>query len=172
MRETSWVVLELSSKGEDEAINGTLKSRIVYETSFTEDDIYIPIIKQSYQDPIWLMEGYIFIKSGYGAIEYYSLKQCGLVRDIVSQLDSRTGLMSMGVIPDSDLKRMVKQVDNLGGSFKQGDWVRLKSGPFKGFEGEVVMTWREDDVRMYAIHLSFRSVEILHTIDCLSIEGA
>ena len=66
---------------------------------------------------------------------------------------------------------MVRQVDNLGGSFKQGDWVRLKSGPFKSFEGEVVMTWREGDVRMYAIHLSFRSVEIIHTIDCLSIEG-
>ena len=171
MRETSWVVLELSTKGEDEALKGSLKDRIVSNTAFTVDDVYIPLMVQRYHKPIWLMEGYIFIKSGYGAVEYYSLKQSGLVRDIISQLDTRTGLMSMGGVPDSDLKKMVKQVDNLGGSFKQGDWVRLKSGPFKSFEGEVVMTWRDGDVRMYAVHLSFRSVEIVHTIDCLSIEG-
>jgi transcription antitermination factor NusG len=171
MRETSWVVLELSTKGEEEALRGSLKDIIVSKTSFKADDIYIPLMVQRYHEPIWLMEGYIFIKSGYGAVEYYNLKQHRLVKSIISQLDTRTGLMSMGVIPDSDLKKMVKQVDNLGGSFKQGDLVRLKSGPFKGFDGEVVMTWREEDVRMYAIHLPFRSVEIIHIIDCLSIEG-
>ena len=172
MRDISWVVLELSSKGEEEALKGTLKKRILSSTSFREDDIYIPLMVQRYHEPIWLMEGYIFIKSGFGADQYYSLKQDGLVRVIISQLDTRTGLMSIGVIPDSELKRMVKQVDNLGGSFKQGDKVRVKSGPFKNFEGDVVLTWRDGDVRMYCIHLSFRSVEIIHTIDCLSIEGA
>lgn len=172
MREKSWVVLELSSKGEEEALKGTLKKRVTSSTSFKEDDIYIPLMVQTYHEPIWLMEGYIFIKSGYGADEYYSLKREGLVRVIISKLDTRTGLMSIGVIPDAELKRMVKQVDNLGGSFKKGDFVRIKSGPFKNFEGEVISTWRDGDVRMYCVYLSFRSVEIIHTIDCLSIEGA
>lgn len=172
MRETSWVVLELSSKGEDEAINGTLKSRIVYETSFTEDDIYIPIIKQSYQEPIWLMEGYIFIKCGYGASDYYRLKQVGLVFNIISQIDENSKMISKGVISDKQLKHMIKRADNLGGSFKCGDRVRIKAGPFKGFDGEVLLTWRNEEIRMYSIRLNFRSVEILYTIDCLSVEGA
>ena len=172
MREISWVVLELSSKGEDEAMRGLLKKQVLNSTSFTEDDIYIPLMIQRYNEPIWLLEGYIFIKSGYSADEYYSLKRIGLVRDIVSQMDTKSGLMSMGVIPDSELKRMVKKVDSLGGSFKEGDFIRIKSGPFKGFEGEVVSTWLDNDVRMFSVHLKFRSVEIIHTIDCLSIEGA
>ena len=65
MKETSWVVLELSSRGEEEAVQDTLKVRILSATSFNEDDIYIPLMRQKYHDPIWLMEGYIFIKSGY-----------------------------------------------------------------------------------------------------------
>ena len=160
MKETSWVVLELSSKGEDEAINGTLKSRIVYETSFTEDDIYIPIIKQKYHDPIWLMEGYIFIKCGYGASDYYRLKQSGLVFNIISEIDEDSRMISKGVISDKQLKHMIKRADNLGGSFKAGDIVKVKSGPFSGFEGEVLLTWRDEDIRMYSIRLTFRSVEI------------
>ena len=172
MRDISWVVLELSSKGEEEALKGTLKKRITDSTSFKEDDIYIPLMVQRYHDPIWLMEGYIFIKNGYGAYDYYILKQKGYVRKIVSQVDEKSGMISKGVVPDHELKKMVKQVDNLGGSFKAGDLVRIKNGPFKDFEGEVETSWRDGDVRMYAIHLTFRSVEILHTIDCLSIEGA
>ena len=66
---------------------------------------------------------------------------------------------------------MIKRADNLGGSFKCGDEVRVKAGPFKGFEGEVLLTWRNEDIRMYSIRLNFRSVEILYTIDCLSVEG-
>jgi transcription antitermination factor NusG len=172
MREISWVVLELSSKGEDEAMRGLLKKQVLNSTSFTEDDIYIPLMVQRYSEPIWLLEGYIFIKSGYSANEYYILKRKGLVREIISQMDMKSGLMSIGVIPDSELKRMVKKIDSLGGSFKEGDFVRIKAGPFKGFEGEVISTWLDNDVRMFSIHLDFRSVEIIHTIDCLSIEGA
>ena len=172
MREISWVVLELSSKGEEEALKGVLKNHILSNSTFVDDDIYIPLMKQMYQDPIWLMEGYIFIKSGYGASEYYGLKQIGVARSIISKIDHRTGLISKGVVPDSELKQMVKQVDNLGGSFKPGDQVSIKAGPFKGFTGKVIITWRNKDLRMYSIHLDFRSVEILLSIDCLSIEGA
>ena len=171
MREPSWVVLELSTKGEEEALKGLLKKRILSSTSFVDDDIYIPLINQPYHDPIWLMEGYMFIKCGYGASEYYSLKQQGYVSNIISKIDPCSGMISKGVIADRELKAMVKKVDNLGGSFKAGDEVKIKAGPFKGFDGKVIFTWRNDDLRMYSIHLNFRSVEILLSLDCLSIEG-
>jgi hypothetical protein len=171
MRETEWVVLELSTKGEEEALKGTLKKRIIADTSFTDCDIYIPLMRQAYGDPIWLMEGYIFIKCGYGASEYYNLKQGPVIRSIISKYDTQSGMISIGVIPDSELKRMIKRVDSLGGSFKPEDIVRIKSGPFVGFEGEILTTWIAEGMRMYSIHLIFRSVDVLLSVDCLSVEG-
>ena len=170
MKQISWVVLELSSKGEEEALKGSLKERIVSDTAFVSDDIYIPLMIRKDCEPIWLMEGYIFIKSGYGNSEYYQLKHKHLVKNIVSTYH-QSGMFSLGVISDKELKRMIKQVDNLGGSFKQGDEIRIKKGAFSGFEGPVVMTWYQDDIRMYSVHLKFRSVELLLTVDGLSVEG-
>lgn len=171
MQETEWVVLELSSKGEEEALLGSLKKKIISCTIFSDSDIYIPIIRQSYGNPIWLMEGYIFIKCGYSASEYYSLKRKSLVRNIISQYDQRSGMISIGVIPNHELKKMLKKVDNLGGSFKPKDLVRIKDGPFIGFEGEVTSTWIVDGVRMFSIFLTFRSVELLLSVSCLAVEG-
>lgn len=172
LREVSWVILELSSKGEEEAVNGTLKKRISSITKFEDSDIYIPILRQSYSDPIWLMEGYMFIKCGFPSNDYYELKRLHLVRNIISEIDTRSGMISIGVIPDSEFKKMIDQVDKLGGSFKPKDKVRIKAGSFEGFEGEVIETWIDDGLRMYSIHLTFRSVDILLTVDGLSVEGA
>jgi transcription antitermination factor NusG len=172
MRETEWVVLELSTKGEEEALVGKLKSRIISSTCFKDSDVYIPIIRQPYGKPIWLMEGYIFIKCGYGATEYYSLKQNKLIKSIISQYDTQSGMISIGVIPDSELKLMLKKVDDLGGSFKPKDIVRLKEGAFEGFEGEIITTWvLKDGMRMYSVFLTFRSVDLLLSVTCLSVEG-
>jgi transcription antitermination factor NusG len=171
MRDTSWVVLEISSAGEEEALAGNLKKRITSSTSFQESDIYIPLLKRTLCDPIWLMEGYFFIKSGYSNSEYYQLKHKRLVKNVISQIDNRTGMISIGVVSDRELKQMVKRIDDLGGSFKPDELVKIKEGPFSGFEGKVILTWMQNDVRMYSLQLSFRSVVILFTIDCLSVEG-
>lgn len=170
-RDISWVILELSSKGEEEAVKGTLKKHITSMTSFEDSDIYIPIMRQSYSGPIWLMEGYIFIKCGYPSNDYYEPKRKGLVKNIISEIDERSGMISIGVISNSEFQKMIAQVDNLGGSFKPQDKVLIKSGAFESFEGEVVDTWMADGLRMYSIHLIFRSVDILLTVDSLSVEG-
>ncbi len=172
LREVSWVILELSSRGEEEAVRGTLKKCVTEHTKFEDSDIYIPILRQSYSEPIWLMEGYMFIKCGFPSNDYYELKRKYLVKNIISEIDERSGMISIGVITDSEFKKMIDQVDKLGGSFKPKDMVRIKSGAFEGFEGEVVETWIVDGLRRYSIHLMFRSVEILLTVDGLSVEGA
>lgn len=171
LREISWVILELSSKGEEEAVKGTLKSRISGMTSFEDSDIYIPLLRQSYSDPIWLMEGYMFIKCGFPSNDYYELKRKSLVKKIISEIDQRSGMISIGVIPNSEFKKMIDQVDKLGGSFKPGDRIRIKAGSFESFEGDVIETWVDEGLRMYSVYLIFRSVDILLTIDGLSVEG-
>jgi transcription antitermination factor NusG len=170
-REASWVILELSPKGEEEALKGKLKSRITSCYIFEESDIYIPLLRQTYSEPIWLMEGYIFIKCGYPSNDYYQLKRDNLVKNIISEIDERSGMISIGVVSDSDFKKMINQVDKLGGSFKTQDQVRIKAGCFRGFEGEIMDTWLCDGLRMYSVHLTFRSVDILLTVDGISVEG-
>jgi transcription antitermination factor NusG len=170
MREKSWVVIEITSKGEEEARQGTLKKLLISFSKFKEEDIYVPIIRYG-KKPLWLMEGYIFIRSGFGASDYYDLKRSGLVKDIISKIDSQTGLISKGVVSDKELRSMIQRADELGGNFEVGQQVKILSGSFQNMEGEVVSKWHNGEVRMYAILLSFRSVEIITTVDCLSLEG-
>ena len=60
----SWVILELSNKGEDEAKNGTLSKILSELGGFSLSDIYIPIVNVGTKEPLFLIEGYIFIKTG------------------------------------------------------------------------------------------------------------
>ena len=107
----SWVVLEITSRGEEEAKKGDLKRLLAKEGPFKLEDIYIPIIRYGIK-PLWLMEGYIFIRSGFSARDYYQLKRTHLVSNIVSQIDPSTGLISKGVITDRQLKEMLKGLMN------------------------------------------------------------
>ena len=171
MYEPSWVVLEISSRGEEEAKAGVLKKLIVNISNFVESDIYIPIITQG-GESLWLMEGYIFIKSGYGVSEYYDLKNSPYINSIVSEIDEKTGLISKGVIKESQLKALIKKADDLGGSFQAGDSVKIKKGDFEGFSAEVMSDWKtSDNIRMYTLLITLRSVEIILTIDSISLEG-
>lgn len=166
----SWVVLEITSKGEEEAKSGLLKQKIVQEGPFKAEDVYIPIIRHGIK-PLWLMEGYIFIKSGYGARDYYNLKSTHLISNILSEFDPRSGLISKGVITDQQLKDMLKKADELGGNFQIGDKVTILEGDLHGLEGEVLDQWHEGGLRKYAILVKYRSVEIVIKKDGLSIEG-
>lgn len=170
MKEDSWVILEISSKGEKEARAGTLVDRIRECSSFKKEDIFVPLIRGGVK-PLWLMEGYIFIKSGYSASEYYDLKRTYLINRVLSQVDAKTGLISKGVIKSSELEEMIKKADDLGGKFELGSEVSLIDGSFKGFEGVLVDSWKENNLRYYSVLIKMRSVEILTKVSCLSIEG-
>jgi transcription antitermination factor NusG len=166
----SWVVMEFSPKGEAEALQGTLVKRIMSITPISKEDIFIPLIRGG-RKPLWLMEGYLFIKSGYSTNDYYALKRDYLVSKILSEIDTKTGLISKGVVPNKELQEMIKKADNLGGSYKVGDWVEIKAGELSGFEGEVVDVWHDGTLRHYTILIKMRSVEVLTKVDCLSLEG-
>ena len=166
----SWVVLEITSKGEKEARQGTLIPKLLEDSPFKKEDIFVPLIRGGAR-PLWLMEGYVFIKSGYSTDSYYNLKRTYLIRTVLSQVDPKTGLISTGVISDRELKEMIKKADELGGHHEVGSVVSIVEGPFQGFEGEVVDSWKEDNIRQYSILIKMRSVEILTKVSCLSLEG-
>ena len=170
MRSESWVILEITSKGEEAVEQGTLKRSLLEVSPFKEGDIFIPIVKHGGK-PVWVMEGYIFIKSGYGASDYFDLRRTYLIRNVVSQIDESTGLISKGVISTRDLNSMLKRADELGARFDFGDKVAIKDGEFKGFEATVLDLFEKDSLMMYSLLIDMRSVEIIISADCLSVES-
>lgn len=171
MRETTWVILEITPKGEEEARCGRLRRLISNRSNIAESDIYIPLIRAG-RDPVFLMEGYIFIKSGYPASEYVSLKRTPWISNLLAKIDQSTGMISSGTVKDSQLKQMLKRADDLGGKFKAGDEVEIKGGEMKGFNGVIMDSWvNEEGLRHYGVLVELRSVEIIVSVDCLSVEG-
>ena len=171
MRLDSWVILEISGKGEEAAEQGILEDVLVEKSSFKRTDIFVPIIQHGGK-LVWMMEGYIFIKSGYSASYYFDLKRSGLIRGVVSQIDPNTGLISKGVISNRDLNQMLKKADSLGAKFHVGDSVKIKEGEFVGFVATVLDLFEKDNLRMYTLLIDMRSVEIITSTDCLSLERA
>lgn len=167
---SSWVILEISPKGEEAANLGLLKDMLLEKSPFKESDIFIPIVRHGSRS-IWMMEGYVFIKSGYSTSDYYDLKRTYLISNIVSRVDKRTGLISIGVIDAKDLNSMLKKADELGAKFDVGDKIKIIEGDFKGFEAEVVNLFKKDNLRMYTLLIKMRSVEIITSANCLSVEA-
>ena len=171
MREKAWVTIEITPRGEEEARAGRLRSLLAGRSSIDEEDIYVPIIRSG-KDPIFLLEGYIFIRTGYPTSEYVHLKRTPWVSGLLAKIDPRTGLISSGVVKDKDLKAMIKRADNMGGKFQIGDDVEIKSGDMKGFSAKVMDWWvSEDGLRNYTLLIKMRSVEVILSVDCLSLEG-
>lgn len=171
MREKAWVTIEITPRGEEEARTGRLRSLLAGRSSIDEEDIYVPIIRSG-KDPIFLLEGYIFIRTGYPTSEYVHLKRTPWVSGLLAKIDPRTGLISSGVVKDKDLKAMIKRADNMGGKFQIGDDVEIKSGDMKGFSAKVMDWWMsEDGLRNYTLLIEMRSVEVILSVDCLSLEG-
>lgn len=171
MREKAWVTIEITPRGEEEARAGRLRSLLAGRSSIDEEDIYVPIIRSG-KDPIFLLEGYIFIRTGYPTSEYVHLKRTPWVSGLLAKIDPRTGLISSGVVKDKDLKAMIKRADNMGGKFQIGDDVEIKSGDMKGFSAKVMDWWMsEDGLRNYTLLIEMRSVEVILSVDCLSLEG-
>ena len=76
------------------------------------------------------------------------------------------------MVKDKDLKAMIKRADNMGGKFQIGDDVEIKSGDMKGFSAKVMDWWMsEDGLRNYTLLIEMRSVEVILSVDCLSLEG-
>lgn len=167
----SWVILELSNKGEDEAKNGTLSKILSELGSFSLSDIYIPIVNVGTKEPLFLIEGYIFIKTGYPSDRYWRLRQTEYIRSIISEIDPKTKMISKGVISDADLKKMIGKTNKKGGNFKVGEMVYIKQGYFKGLQGEVLQVIINKELTHYVVELKFRSLDLLVKLDCFTIEG-
>lgn len=172
-RATTWVVMQTSPKGEEEARLGTLAKRLSNLTGISSEDIYVPILRAGSSKATFLIEGYIFLKSGYPSAKYYEVARSPYIEQMISQYDKRSDMISQGTVKDADLRKMVTKAYELGGNYKEGDKVVVIEGDFKGCDGEIVSLLRDDrdafSEGLYAVLLSLRSAEVVIVVDIFSV---
>jgi transcription antitermination factor NusG len=167
------VVLEITQKGEEEAKLGNLAKRLASASKISQSDIFVPILRVRNRPARFLIEGYVFIKTGYAASEYLDIARTSYIKGLISRLDPRTGLISKDCVRDDDLKSMIEKAAELGGKFQEGDIVEVVQGYLTGLEGTVICEIEspQKGTQLYCISICLKSVEILVTIDSFSIEG-
>ena len=171
-RTVSWVVMQTSPKGEEEAKLGLLVKRLSSLSNISAQDIYVPILRSGSTKATFLIEGYIFVKSGYPSNSYWDLARSLYIEKMLSQYDSVSDMISQGTISDKDLKEMISEAYKLGGSYKVGDSVGIIEGDFKGCSGVVQTIIQENEGLnggFYTILLTLRSAEVIVTVDVFSI---
>ena len=187
MTKRSWVILELSSRGEEEARSGRLTSILKDISGFSSSDIYVPVVIIGTGEPLVLLEGYCFIRTGYPSDKYWDLAYGEFVRSVISDVDPSTKMISKGTITDQELRSMLKQTDQLGGRYEVGTNVKIKQGYFKGLEGliiDLIAPYKEgsasleegfvvekETLTQYVIEIKLRSADVLVSLDCFSFEG-
>jgi len=171
--QTSWVVLMTTHKGEEEAKSGQLTRLLSRATGIKTDDIYVPILRSGTSRPLFLIEGYLFIRSGYPASCYTDAARTPYIEKLITQFDVKTGMFAHGAVPDRELKKMISRATELGGKYAVGDCVEISSGEFKGCVGEILHIYLKEngveEIEMYSIILTFRSAEVIISLDVFSI---
>jgi transcription antitermination factor NusG len=160
-------------RGEEEAKSGHLTKLLSRETGIKADDIYVPILRSGTTRPLFLVEGYLFIKSGYPASSYMDAARTPFIEKLITQFDVKSGMISHGTVSDRELKKMISRATELGGKYAIGDVVEISNGEFKGCVGEIIDIYMKrsemEDVEMYSILLTFRSAEVILNLDVFSI---
>jgi len=171
-RATTWVVMQTSPRGEEEARLGTLAKRLNRISGIDIENIYVPVLRSGSTKATFLIEGYIFIKSGYPSARYYEMARSPFIEKMISQYDKRSDMISQGTVLDRDLKNMVAEAYKLGGNYKEGDKVTISEGDFKGCDGVVQTVIKGEgafDEGFYAVLLSLRSAEVIVVVDIFSV---
>lgn len=170
----SWVVMETTSKGDEEARNGGLKKRLEREANIPPEDIYIPVLNSGTSKPIILIEGYIFVRSGHPSSSYFDVARTIYINKMIAQFDLNSQLISQSTISDKELKSMVSAAYKKGGRYSVGSRVRVCLGEFRGCEGTIVDIVSEQHEQglvrdFYLVCVEMRSAEVIIKMDSFSV---
>lgn len=170
----SWVVMETTPKGDEEARVGGLKKRLGGIGGVLEEDIYIPVLNGGTSRPIVLIEGYVFIRSGYPSSNYFDIARTIYISKMIAQFDEKSRLISQSTISDRELKAMVKAAYQKGGRYSIGSQVRVVLGEFKGCEGTILDIISEEHEEglirdFYLVCIEMRSAEVIIKMDSFSV---
>lgn len=156
----TWVVLELTPKGEFFVREGTLERHIRRHLGVDEDwEIFIPIHtykKGGREIQLEGIQGYAFIQSGLNEHEYYALEQQDYTRSVLS-LD-RGGSRTITTLPDSSVQHIRDTIrEEISTDLEEGMIIRVILGDYIALEGEIIGF--DDDKAL--VELQMRSIHAI-----------
>lgn len=141
----NWVVVELSSLGEEKVEDGTLENQLRRDLKVdSKFPIFIPsakIQKAQQNNPliIHLMEGYVFLGAGLADVAYYALEHRPYVNSILSSPTGMYNLRSLQTVSDMEVQKLKDQLHHLiSEEVDPGVNVNIISGKYKGLNAEVI----------------------------------
>lgn len=157
---TTWVVLELTSQGEQKQEDGTLYKSIRNMLDVPDTfPVFVPCTTYTSGGSkvvVHLMEGYVFVASGLPEPKYFSLEGSAIVRKVLTA-KGQHGMRTLVCIPDKDIRALRTQLQNQVASDLLKDMaVRIVDGPYKGLEGVITEVCADHAV----VWVALRSLEL------------
>ncbi len=171
----TWVVLEVTSLGEQKIDEGTLEKTLRRDLDLDDNfPIFIPAvhtIRNGRPVTVHLMEGYVFIASGLEDYKYIALERKPYCNKVLTVRQSG-GMRQLQVLSNQKIEDLRKSMqDTISQDVQEGSTVFVIGGSYNHLTGEVV-TLKGD---WAVVHFNFRSAEVLSRVPraLLSIsEGA
>ena len=137
----TWVVLELTSKGEYLVREGTLERHIRRHLGIDNDwPIFIPLHtykKGGREIQLEGIQGYVFISSGLAEYEYFALEHQDYTRSILS-LD-RGKYRTITTLPESSVQHIRDRIrEEISTDLDEGMIIRVILGDYIALEGEII----------------------------------
>lgn len=167
--EKTWVVLELSSKGEMLVREGLLEKYLRRHLGVEDDwEIFIPIHtykKGDKQIQLEGIQGYVFIVSGLAEYQYFSLEQQDYARNIMS-ID-RGRARTITTLPDNSVQQIRDRIrEEISTDLEIGMKIRVLLGDYVALEGSVIGF--HDDKAF--VEISMRSIHAVVTLPKICID--
>lgn len=170
---STWVAIELTKFGEKKVQDGQIIQTIREDLGVGEDlEVFIPAAtyrRGSKTVTVHLIEGYIFVSSGLPEVRYFALEKKPYVSKVLSTNSSPHGMRSLGVVPNSEIKNLRKQLRALTiADISKGEKVQVVEGMYKKLDGKILGL--DDDHAL--VNIELRSLSIIARIPRVFLESA
>lgn len=169
--ERTWIAIELSRAGEQQALDGTLEHQIRRDLGIDEaHHIFIPIAlfhRGGKITPIYLMKGYVFVVSGLDEVAYFALEKRPYVNTVMSTYQGKYKMRCPSVITDAQVTAMKEKLRELvSAEISLKAHVDIRGGTYGGLDGEVIGL---DDQNGY-VRITLRSLDVVATVPRIFLE--
>lgn len=161
--ETTWMVLELTSRGEQAAEEGDLESLLRKQAGLSYDHpVFVPVqtfMHQGSRTVFTAMEGYAFVASGVDHDTQSKLGNNPYVKRLLSR--GRGVRRVVETVPDAKVRELRQELALLiGAELQEGARVLISDGPLRGITGKVLELTEADA----AVLIEMRSIRAIRTI--------
>jgi transcription antitermination factor NusG len=160
----TWVVMELTHRGESRVMDGTLETTLRRILDLEEDHpIFIPATCYRRGDravTLQLMEGYVFVGSGLAEVQYFKAEYDPCIHRVMSS-NGYGEIRALSVLPNSSIEDMRRQLRNLAVlDVSPGEEVRVVEGKYAGLN-MVVLLLDEDGENVVLQTIGLRSIQVI-----------